>query len=185
VEYFGLKTVALLELLAGMLNVLFLLVFPAAMVLAASLDFFTLTIPNRLTLGFAALFFPAALLAGLPLAEIGMHVAAGAAMLVIAFGCFAFGWIGGGDAKFVSATALWLGWTALMPYALLFSILGGALTVMILMARRLPLPAVLCREDWALRLHDSKNGIPYGIALAVAGLVIYPITEWMVIFGSA
>ena len=168
-----------------MLNLFFLLVFPAAMVLAACLDFFTMTIPNRLTLAFAALFFPAALLAGLPLAEIGMHVLAGATMLVIAFTCFAFGWIGGGDAKFVAATGMWLGWNVLLPYALLFSLLGGALTLVLLMARRVPLPEVLFREDWAVRLHDSGNGIPYGIALAVAGLKIYPTTDWMAIFGGA
>ncbi len=62
--------------------------------------------------------------------------------------------------------------------------LGGVLTLALLTARRMPLPAILCREDWAVRLHDSGNGIPYGIALAVAGLKIYPTTDWMAIFAG-
>ncbi|WP_436643527.1 A24 family peptidase [Microbaculum sp. FT89] len=165
-----------------MLNAALLLVFPGAMALAASLDFFTMTIPNRLTIAFAVLFFPAAYFAGLAPAEIGMHVAAGGAMLVVSFAFFAFGWIGGGDAKFVAAVALWLGWSNLLEYALLFSILGGALTLIILSVRRYPLPFALSRADWAVRLHDSESGIPYGIALAVAGFMIYPATSWMDVF---
>ena len=165
-----------------MLNTTFLLVFPGAMALAACFDFFTMTIPNRLNVGFALLFFPAALIAGVAPAEIAVHITAGVAMLAVSFSFFAFGWIGGGDAKFVAAVALWLGWTHLLEYALLFSFLGGLLTLMLLSMRRLPLPLVLSREDWAARLHDSQGGVPYGIALAAAGILIYPETLWMAAF---
>jgi len=167
-----------------MLNTVLLFIFPAAMALAAGLDFFTMTIPNRVSIGFAALFFPAALMAGFPLIEVGMHVTAALAMLAIGFAFFSFGWIGGGDAKFFAATALWLGWDILLTYALTFSILGAVLTVAIVLARGLPLPATLIRSDWAMRLHSSKSGIPYGIALACAGLIIYPTTVWMATFGA-
>lgn len=165
-----------------MLSTICLLIYPAAMALAACLDFFTMTIPNRLTLAFAALFPVAAFAAGLPLAEVGLHVAAGLFVLAIAFTFFAFGWVGGGDAKFVSVTAMWLGWSTLLEYALWFSLLGAALTLAILFVRRVPLPALLGREDWAVRLHDSRGGIPYGIALAAAGILIYPSTLWMAEF---
>jgi prepilin peptidase CpaA len=167
-----------------MIATILFLVFPAAMVLAACLDAFTMTIPNRLTVAFALLFAPAAAFAGLPLAGIGLHLAAGAAMLAVAFGFFAMGWIGGGDAKFFAATALWLGWSDLLTYALYFSLIGGALTLAILAARAMPLPALLGRAEWALRLHNAKSGIPYGIALAAAGLIIYPATSWMQAFGA-
>ena len=30
-----------------------------------------------------------------------------------------------------------------------------------------------------MRLHDSGGGMPYGIALAAAALVVYPQTGWM------
>ena len=39
--------------------------------------------------------------------------------------------------------------------------------------RRWPLPEALGRIKWIDRLHDSKGGIPYGIALAAAGLLVY------------
>lgn len=151
-----------------------LLLFPAAMILAACSDFLTMKIPNWLTVVFAALFPVAALLVGLPMQEFGLHLAAGVAMLVLGFAFFAFGWIGGGDAKFFAGTALWLGWGALLPYIFLFSILGGVLTLVILAGRKMPLPVMLGRSDWALRLHDPRGGIPYGIALAAAGLLIFP-----------
>jgi len=167
-----------------MLEPLFLLLFPAAMALAAGCDLFTMTIPNRLTIGFAILFVPVAAVAGLPIAEIGFHLLAGAAMLAVAIAFFAFGWIGGGDAKFFAATALWLGWSDLLTYAFWFSLLGGALTLALIYARGVPLPASLGRMDWLARLHDSRQGIPYGIALAAAGLIIYPETIWMAVFAG-
>lgn len=165
-----------------MLNTVCLLIFPAAMIMAACLDFFTMTIPNRLTIPFAALFPVVAYAAGMPLQEMGMHAAAGLMMLVIAFTFFSFGWIGGGDAKFVAAASLWLGWSTLFEYALWFSLLGAVLTLTLLYVRTIPLPAMLDREDWAVRLHDLRGGIPYGIALSIAGMLVYPSTIWMAEF---
>lgn len=167
-----------------MLDPLLLLAFPAVMILAACFDAFTMTIPNRLTIGFALAFVVAAALAGMPLADISQHILAGFAMLALAFALFSLGWIGGGDAKFFAATALWLGWSHLLPYALWFSLLGGGLTLLILFARRVPLPATLGNVEWVARLHDASKGVPYGIALAGAGLIVYPATIWMTAFSG-
>ena len=49
-------------------------------------------------------------LTGMDLQTFGMHWAAGGIVLAGAFLLFAVGWIGGGDAKFAAAAALWLGW---------------------------------------------------------------------------
>ncbi len=159
---------------------LLLLVFPAAMILAAVFDLFTMTIPNWLTAGLAAVFPLAAFAAGMGTADFAMHVLAGLAVLLIGFAMFSFGWIGGGDAKLVAAAALWFGWEPLLAYSLLFSVFGGALTIGLLMARRLPLPAPLWRQEWLLRLHDRQTGVPYGLALSFAAIVMYPHTPWMV-----
>ncbi len=161
-----------------MVGTIVFLFFPAAMAAAACIDFFTLTIPNRLSIGFAVLFFPAALVAGLPLHDIGMHVLAAAAMLAVGVALFAFGWIGGGDAKFFAATALWLGWPHLLPYIVWFSLVGGGLSLALVVARRMPIPLLVAHAEWALRLHDRRNGVPYGVALAAAGLIVYPATIW-------
>jgi prepilin peptidase CpaA len=157
-----------------------LLVFPAAMAFAAASDLITMRISNRVSLALVAGFALAAALTAMPLVEIGWHIAAAALVLAVCFGFFAFGWMGGGDAKLASATALWLGWGGfLLNYVLIASVLGGALALVLVMVRTVPLPAVLLRQDWILRLYQAKTGIPYGIALAAAGLMVYPETPWM------
>ena len=83
------------------------------------------------------------------------------------------GWIGGGDAKLAAATTFWLGFGVTLPYLIDASLIGGVMTLVILNVRRMPLPAVLSRISWIGRLHDRKTGIPYGVALAIAGLITY------------
>jgi prepilin peptidase CpaA len=154
------------------------LFFPALMALAAAMDLLTMKIPNRLSAVLAIGYFAAALLTGAPPHDIAMHALCGAAMLVFTFALFSFGWIGGGDAKLASATALWLGWTPLAENGLASALAGGALTVVILMGRRLTLPEALASQAWIARLHNAKSGIPYGIALALGGMIVYPETQF-------
>jgi prepilin peptidase CpaA len=156
-----------------MISTLALLVFPLLMAFAAFSDLFTMRISNRMVLALIAAFFVVAALAGMPLPRLGMNLAGAALVLVVAFALFAPGWIGGGDAKLAAATALWLGFDHLLPYAVYAGLLGGALTLAILVARRMPLPATLTSIGWISRLHDNKAGVPYGIALAVAGIIVY------------
>jgi prepilin peptidase CpaA len=156
-----------------------LFLFPALMAFAASSDLLTMTISNRLSLILAGGFFLLTLVTGMSLAAVGMHL--GAAALVLGFGFIFFsrGWIGGGDAKLAAATALWFGFSHLLDYLVYASLLGGALTLLLLQFRRWPLPGVLARQHWVLRLHEQGGGIPYGIALAAAALIVYPDTAWM------
>jgi len=160
-----------------------LLLFPALMAFAASSDLLTMTISNRLSLALAAGFFLLTLVTGMSLAAIGMHLAAAALVLVFSFGFFSQGWIGGGDAKLAAATALWFGFDYLLDYLIYASLFGGALTLVLIQFRRLPLPGPLARQPWILRLHDAGGGIPYGIALAAAALAVYPKTGWMPAIG--
>jgi prepilin peptidase CpaA len=160
-----------------------LLLFPALMAFAASSDLLTMTISNRLSLALAGGFFLLTIITGMSLAAIGMHLAAAALVLVVTFGFFSQGWIGGGDAKLAAATALWFGFDYLLDYLVYASLLGGVLTMVMIQFRHLPLPALLARQPWILRLHESGGGVPYGIALAAAALLVYPKTGWMPAFG--
>jgi prepilin peptidase CpaA len=161
------------------LDAIRLILFPAAMAFAASSDLLTMTISNRLTLALAGGFAVLAFATGMGLHDVGLHLAAGGIVLAIGFGCFAMGWIGGGDAKLAAATALWFGFEHLMNYLLYASLFGGALTVLLIQFRTLPLPAALAKQPWIMRLHEKGAGVPYGIALAAAALIVYPDTDWM------
>lgn len=156
-----------------------LLLFPALMAFAASSDLLTMTISNRLSLLLAAGFFLLALVTGMTLPAIGAHLAAAGLVLACAFVFFWRGWIGGGDAKLAAVTVLWFGFDHLLDYMVYAALLGGVLTVLLLLFRRLPLPDFFQRQPWIQRLHEPQGGVPYGIALAAAALMIYPQTPWM------
>jgi prepilin peptidase CpaA len=156
-----------------------LLLFPAMMAFAASSDLITMTISNRVSLILAAGFFALAIFIGMSPYDMLVHVGAAAVVLIVSFGFFVRGWIGGGDAKLAAATALWLGFDHLFAYLVYASLFGGLLTLVLLQLRTIPLPGLLAGQEWAERLHRNDTGIPYGIALAAAALAVYPDTVWM------
>lgn len=156
-----------------------LLLFPALMAFAASSDLLTMTISNRVSLLLIAGFLVLAICSGMGLQEMALHIAAAAVVFAAAFTCFAMGWVGGGDAKVATATALWLGFEHLLEYLVYASLFGGVLTLLLLEFRRWPLPFRLSGQPWLLHLHHKDTGIPYGIALAIGALMVYPQTSWI------
>ena len=156
-----------------MIELLALVIFPACMVMVALYDVSTMTIPNWISLTLIVGFFFLATLAGMDLSAIGLHAAVGLGALVVGFTLFAFGFIGGGDAKILAASSLWIGWSGILPYLIAVTFAGGALSLLLLGIRRTPLPAILMSRAWISRLHNSESGIPYGIALAIGGLTVF------------
>ena len=147
--------------------------FPVAMAIAASSDLFTMRISNKLVLLLTVGFFIVAIAINLPLQQFAMHVLCALIVLAVAFGLFALRLIGGGDAKLAAATTLWLGFGMTLPYLAYAALFGGVLTILILVVRGIPLNPALARFGWVARLHNKRSGIPYGIALAVAGITVY------------
>jgi prepilin peptidase CpaA len=151
-----------------------LVVFPLCMAMAACSDLLTMTIPNRLSIVLVASFVAIAPLAGLSLHELLLHLGAGGAVFAVCFTLFAFNIMGGGDAKILAASAIWFGFNeSLMAYLTYVSILGGVLSVLILMIRsnydlilvsRIPVPQTM--------LHAKK--VPYGIAIGAAAFAAFP-----------
>lgn len=155
-----------------------LFVFPAAVIYAGATDLVSMTISNRLTVGLVFAFIVLAVWSAMPLALVGNHVLAGLVSLAVGIGFFARGWIGGGDAKLCAATALWIGWDLLFEYVLVSTILGGFLTLAILSFRSMPISTTILKMDWLARLHYRDTGIPYGISLSAAGLMVYTKSFW-------
>jgi len=156
---------------------LILMTFPAAMAFAAANDLFTMRIPNRVSLVLISGFVVVGLLTRMPLETFGTHVAVGFAVLAAAFGLFSANFLGGGDAKLVAAGAIWMGSEHVVEYLAYVTIFGGILALVILGYRNFLPAGAIPLPEWARRLHTTGGPIPYGIAIAGAGLALFPATD--------
>lgn len=160
------------------------LAFPALVVLAAARDAASFTIPNAIPLLLLAIFPIAALSAGLPLTQTGLHLAVGAGVLVVGMVMFAVRWLGGGDAKLFAAVALWVGWSALPDFLLGAALAGGVLATVLMLLRSAALRQfVLAGPRFLVRLAEPGEGVPYGVAIAVGALAALPKTPFAAVLG--
>lgn len=90
----------------------------------------------------------------------GMTIQLGVALVAFALFCgaFALGQMGGGDVKLIGALALWLAPLNVVTMLIAMSLLGGALTIVLLIEHR-----------W--RRAATPLEVPYGVAIALAGLL--------------
>ena len=160
---------------------LIFVVFPFCMMYAALSDLLSMTIANRVSLLLVGTFAALALLTGMDLASIGWHLAAFAMVLLVTFVLFAIGGMGGGDAKLLAATSLWMGFgMPLVGYLVTSAFLGGVLTLLILSLRNSGLAVLAGRNLFLRNLCGESAGVPYGIALGIGGLLTYPESPLMV-----
>ena len=168
-----------------MLEAIVFVVFPFAMAFAALSDLFTMTIANRVSLLLLATFAVVAPLTGMDLATYGMHFAAGGVVLAVTFSLFAMGGLGGGDAKLLTAIAVWCGFSnVLVEYLLYAAVFGGMLTVYLVIWRGSYFAEMASSKFVFMeRLGRTDVGIPYGIALGAAGLMMspsIPLVKWAI-----
>ena len=158
-----------------MLEALIFVVFPFCMVFAAVSDMLSMTIANRVSVVLIAVFAVVAPLTGMEWATFGWHFAAGALVLAVTFTLFAIGGMGGGDAKLLTATAVWMGFSIpLVEYLVYSAFIGGVLTVAILAYRGSALAVFTGRNMFLRNFADGDRGIPYGVALGLGGLLTFP-----------
>jgi prepilin peptidase CpaA len=156
-----------------------MLIFVFTMVYAGVTDLTTYKIRNGLVLVFLLAYAVLVPFAGFTAYEIEWSAAVALGVLIVAFIFFARGWMGGGDAKLAAVTALWLGADHTPAYLLCAMLLGAVFILAILQFRVLTLPAGLQDRPWIARLHSHGADVPYGVALALAALVVFPQTRWM------
>jgi prepilin peptidase CpaA len=153
---------------------------PVLAIVAALKDLTSYTIPNWISLALAAAFALLALSGGLPLQTIGVHAAAGLVALLAGMVMFALGWIGGGDAKLLSACCLWFGWPDGREFLLDTALAGGAFSVLLLLTRgQMVRPFLPLLGGWAGRLTTPGEPAPYGVAIALGTLIAFPTSEWL------
>ena len=93
-----------------------------------------------------------------PWPDMGFQLVLAAVVFALFAGAFALGMMGGGDVKLIGALALWLPVTPLLNLLIVMSLAGGALTLLMMVERR-------------LRPSEGVLEIPYGVAIAFAGLL--------------
>lgn len=145
-----------------------------AMLLGAALvtDILWLRIPNWIIVSLIAAFAFAASLSAHPGAWWLSHAAGGLIVLAVGFILFAWGKLGGGDAKLMAAIGLWSGLSLLLPLLLTIAILNGAVILAYMGARRWSIGEYL--EAHGLRVVSLERGkdMPFAIAVA-AGCWMY------------
>lgn len=158
-----------------LLQAIVLVACPVFFVLGAMTDILSYRIPNWIPGALIALFAVAAPLAGMPLETAGWHALVFAVALFSGMALFAFNVIGGGDAKFFAAAALWMGPLVIGKYLLAFAFVGGVFALLILILRRVPLAnASAARVPVLNQLLLPTAGMPYGVALGIGGLIVLP-----------
>ncbi|WP_157017539.1 A24 family peptidase [Mesorhizobium xinjiangense] len=163
-----------------MIEAAIFVIFPFCMVFAAVSDLMSMTIQNRVSLLLVAGFALIAPMTGMPWEAYGLHFLVMAAVLAFTFTLFALNVMGGGDAKLMAASALWMGpGMALVDYLFTATMLGGALTLGLLLFRNSPLAIFAGRSIFTQHLADASVGIPYGIALGAGGLLAFPASPLM------
>ena len=157
------------------------LIFPSTMAWAGLMDLITMKIRNSLVLFLLVAYAVMAPLAGFGIALVGSSALVALLVLVCAFTFFALGWMGGGDAKLAAAAALWIGADQAFAFAFWTALFGGVLTLALLLFRLRALPVSWRGRAWIERLHARETGVPYGVAIAAAALVVFPATAWMTV----
>jgi prepilin peptidase CpaA len=144
----------------GAFTDLLLLVLGAILIVAAAIDVRTFTISNKLNVTVALLAPLYWWSAHLPIwPDIGIQVAVAVGVFVLFALAFYAGMMGGGDVKLAAALALWFSPQSTIKFLVLTSLAGGVLTLGILAWHK-------------SKRREGRPEIPYGVAIAVGGLVI-------------
>lgn len=153
---------------------LLLSLLPALVIAAALKDLTSMTIPNWISGLLILGFIPAAWAAGLDLMAVAGHLAVGLVALLVGMGLFAGRIIGGGDAKLMAASALWLGMADASVAAVWIGLFGGLFCVSLILARRNFQPYAISMGGWVSQLLEPKGDIPYGVAICAGVLMVFP-----------
>lgn len=157
-----------------MLEAATLLIFPLCLSIAAISDLLTMTIPNRVSLALAVSFIVLSPFFGLSLSVIAMHFAGAGIVFLACFAFFALNVMGGGDAKLLTAAALWFGFDfSLIEFLVYVAFIGGVVTVMIVLLRSQSNIIMAIGIPVPNSLTVAKK-IPYGIAIAIGGILAFP-----------
>lgn len=128
------------------------------MIAAAISDLRSRTISNELNAAIALLAIPFWIASGLAAwPDVPIQFGAALAVFLVFAGLFAIGAMGGGDVKMIGAVMLWIPLPLFMPTLTVMAVGGGILSAIMLIYMK-------------LRPSEKAAEVPYGVAIAAAGL---------------
>ena len=130
-------------------------------VTAAITDLASRRIPNALCVALAALALGRLVLTAPGLAAAAADLGVALAALITGAALFARGWLGGGDVKLIAAGVLWVGHEGAGAFLMLTAVAGGLLAMIWLLRRAL-----------SADLDPRAGALPYGVAIAIAGVAV-------------
>lgn len=142
----------------------------ALLVTAAAWDAVTLTIPNYLVLAVLALYV-VHLANGFDVSDVLFDLLAAAIVFAVCFVLFALGWLGGGDAKLAPGAVLWADYDGLLAFVIAMTLAGGALAIVLLVARG-GLRMAGASQDRLPLVLQWTSPIPYGIAISGGAIFV-------------
>jgi len=134
-------------------------------------------IPNVLAVAIGALGLVRMILAG-DLSAFLHTLTAGAAVFAAAFLLFWRGLVGGGDVKLLTAASLLVGYHDLLSFLFLMSLCGAVVSIAVVAANKFspwlrlsprPMTIPVARQPEGT---PARLSVPYGVAIAAAGVVI-------------
>ena len=140
-----------------------------AMLATLWLDVTRYKIPNWLV-GSLLLLYPVAVYISPQLVDWKMSLLGMLAVFLIGYGVFSMRWMAGGDVKLITVLALWVGPQQLIGFVMLFAIIGGVFSLLIIGARRIE-PMMPWPKGFIIpRILQKDAPMPYGVAIASAFL---------------
>lgn len=161
--------------------------FAFLVLMGALSDLSTFKIPNRVSYGLVLLFALQSFLAWLDTPSMpsltfrvpafAINLGIGLLVLALAIVFWRRGYIGGGDAKYLAATSLWMGPVGVVQFMVVLSALALVMALLLKLSARWgflvhagSLPSFV-KQIYA-KLED--NQLPYGFPIGVAALIMIP-----------
>lgn len=162
---------------AALAAVLACVLFCAAMLHAAFTDLRQRRIANWLSMALALSWAPMGLAAGWSGSQLAAALMGAALVFFAGFGCFAAGWLGGGDVKLATVAVLWLGAGQTIAFLLLAALLGATLAWPLLLFGRRSAWFVSGQAEGEAGSVEARQ-VPYGPALAFTGIALLRGSPW-------
>ncbi len=142
-------------------------------------DFRHLIIPNLYSIFIVATFVPAFLAVTFLAPESTYfdtwksHILAAVMIFIITYALFFFKLFGGGDAKLLSALALWVGLSGLIPLLFAMAMMGAVLSISTLALRQWKPVKNPTKDSWIEKAQNGENKVPYGVAIFVGAVTSF------------